>query len=225
MTLADLLVPLNAAAKAGGVSFLDITDTVPYYALISRGLKQFSRFCFSKFDPEQSLTLTVNTREHSVSPMFLVKSLTVGGQLIRHPIDGSLRPISIHEIPSIYPTYQTDASGPVTGWVAMPGRMKIATYPKPSSAPSNTFVAGFCEHATVTATGDTLDLEDYVLDWVAAWCATLLEKPHLSGSGIYSLLKDKHEGIAKELMDYRRENLGEVSSRCRRGSGISMVQM
>lgn len=111
MTATDYIAELNAYCKAGGVSWVQTSDTTTMYKMISRALKMFSRFCYTKWEPKQTLTLVGGTRAYSTSLLWFPQVCMINGSFLMNPQTYSYDPVDVQYLYDNRPTYMTDSQG------------------------------------------------------------------------------------------------------------------
>lgn len=217
MTGSEFKTILTSYMKAGGVSYLASSDSTNIYKDITRGLKLFTRYCFTKWEPKQTLTLVAGTHTYSTGLMFYPEACMINGSFLRNPISSDVMPVDRRYLYRNHQTYMTDGQGLPTLWIRNPGRNEIMVYKTPDGAYSNNYLAGFKEHDTVDEDADTVDIEDHISPFAVMFVAKLLQHPHLVGSGVVQEIRVQDAIAAETIEEYKRENFGRFSMATHRG--------
>jgi hypothetical protein len=211
MILGDFRDILIEYMKAGSTSFLQPTATGAINEVINRGLKSFTRFTFCNYDVSQSLSLTAGTSTYDVSPMFHVDAVYLNGTMLTDR-DGQVGLESRNYMISTYPDMLTDTvTGTPVHAVWLP-RKQLLFYPAPSTN-QTAYLAGFCEHTTITSTSPAstvLEIEDSYADLAALWISFLLKEPHMEGAELFNQIMAKDAYAGARLSAYASSNRGAM---------------
>lgn len=198
----ELVLPYG---RQTGVSAFDVSDTVAINGVISRGLKDFSRYTYCLFDEKFDFSTTANVFEYSTGLLFQVLAVVLDGTPLRRT-DGRIGVESLSLLrDGIWADWhKMTATKPVRA-VAKPNK-KLLLIPKPDAI-YNGHMTGWREHADYVSDSTQLEIEESWLDVAAMWCAQKLAYPAMTGQAVFGQIFNKDRKVAEAVRMYRHENL------------------
>lgn len=225
MTALQFKEELSAYCKASGVSWVLTSDTTNMYRMINRGVKAFSRQCFTKWEPKQTLTLVATQREYDLSLMWWPEVVMINGSPLIHPDLRTVDPVDPGYLYDKRKTYMTAGGGTPTVWWRSPGRNSIMFDPIPDAVLSNNFVAGYLEHDLIDGDADVVDVQEHIAGMCIMFVAKCLQFPSLSGSGVVEQILAEDQRAAMAIEAYAQENRARTTSLGHRGAYAREIRL
>lgn len=182
MTLSDFQTLVSAYTDAHGEPYVEGTAQYP---AINRALERFTEECLSLYDDDIALTTATNTDSYAL------RSTTAFGQKVFKPQDVWInnnkltRVVSQRDLALMAPGYPTASTGTPTHWFTQGNSLVL--YVTPAGVISNSYVAGWYLHPTLTQASDVLVIPDSDIEACAKECAIALIEPRATGDMLQTL--------------------------------------
>lgn len=192
MELGDFRKLVMAYARTHGQSYIPFHKVGDLDAHISRQLQRFTTKAKCLYDDAVTLTLTASTATYDLLSTSIVSKrvafvdYVVVNNIILRKFDGWPGSTSVDELNKRASDYRTATAAQPDKWVLVPPHT-LRLIPKPASAYSNNYIAGWLVHPDLTVSGTkdstSITIPDEYLDGAAAFCAAYLLSPNMNAEG------------------------------------------